>query len=342
MKKTLATVLLMAVMGVWCAAQTGTGGQSNGLQITNGPVVETLSDTTAQIAWSTNVSSGTLLRYGTDPAHLDQQASMPWGAITHRVELKDLKPGATYYAQAVSDQGKGSGATVESQQISFQTRAAGAPTASASAANTPPGSLMAGPIPQLVKDTSTQIWWLPGPADPAAKIIYGTSSGNMNLTASATPESNGSGGEIAQLSNLQPDTIYSYQLLGQNGSVMAGGQFKTEPANYAASKNLWITKGPVLEMIGSNSVVVAWSTNMPSGTAVRYGTDANALNQTATAFWGQDTHRVTINSLKPNTRYYFQVESTQAQGTNAQARSQPAPFHTVPEGQAAVRNVQPQ
>ena len=341
MKKTLATGLLIVVMGLWCVAQTSTNGQGDGLQITHGPVVETVSDTTAQIAWSTNASSGTLLRYGTDPNHLDQKAGMPWGAITHRVELKNLKPGVTYYAQAVSDQGKGSGATIESQQISFQTREARMSTASVAAPSTPPVTLMAGPIPQLVKDTSAQIWWLPSSIDPAAKLIYGSNPANMNVRVPATPESNGSGSEVAQLSNLQPDTTYSYQILGQNGAVIASGQFKTEAANYAANKNLWITKGPVLEMIGSNSVVVAWSTNMRSGSAVHYGTDPNVLNQTASASWGQETHRVTINNLKANTKYYFQVESTPAQGTNTQAQSQPAPFQTVPEGHAAIRNIQP-
>src|SRR5262249_17307358 len=161
----------------------------------------------------------------------------------------NLKPGATYYAQAVSDQGKGSGATVESQQISFQTRVVGTSTASVAVPNTPTFTLIAGPIPQLVKDTSAQIWWLPSSADPAAKLIYGSSSANMNVRVPATPESNGSGSEVAQLSNLQPETTYSYQILGQNGGVIASGQFKTEPANYATNKNVWITKGPMLEMI---------------------------------------------------------------------------------------------
>src|SRR5947209_12225601 len=105
MKKTLLMVLLTIMMGAGCAAQTSTGGQENALRITNGPVVEMVSDTMAQIAWSTNASSGTLLRYGTAPDQLDQKAGMPWGAITHRVELKNLKPGTTYCAQAVSDQG---------------------------------------------------------------------------------------------------------------------------------------------------------------------------------------------------------------------------------------------
>src|SRR5690242_2130033 len=63
------------------------------VRITHGPVVENVSDTTATIAWSTNVNSGTTLRYGTSPNHLDQGAGMPWGGFTHRVYLKDLQPG---------------------------------------------------------------------------------------------------------------------------------------------------------------------------------------------------------------------------------------------------------
>ena len=37
------------------------------VKITNGPVVENVTDTTAQIAWSTNVNSGTMLYYGENP-----------------------------------------------------------------------------------------------------------------------------------------------------------------------------------------------------------------------------------------------------------------------------------
>ncbi|HEV8492062.1 MAG TPA: hypothetical protein VGR76_07315, partial [Candidatus Angelobacter sp.] len=41
------------------------GVPTNGVQITHGPVVENVTDTTAEIAWSTNVNSGTALHYGT-------------------------------------------------------------------------------------------------------------------------------------------------------------------------------------------------------------------------------------------------------------------------------------
>jgi len=101
------------------------GTSDNAVQITNGPVVEIVTDTTAQVAWSTNVNCGTTLRYGTDPSHLDLTASMPWGGLTHRVSLKDLKPNTTYYFKAESGQGQGTGTRAEAGQSSFQTKAAG-------------------------------------------------------------------------------------------------------------------------------------------------------------------------------------------------------------------------
>ena len=102
------------------------GVPTNGVQITHGPVVENVTDTTAEIAWSTNVNSGTALHYGTDPGHLDLAAGMPWGGFTHRVLLKNLKPNTTYYFKAESGQGQGTGTLAEAAQASFQTKPAGA------------------------------------------------------------------------------------------------------------------------------------------------------------------------------------------------------------------------
>lgn len=101
------------------------GTASNAVQITNGPVVENVTDTTAEIAWSTNVNAGTTLHYGTDPGHLDLTAGMPWGGFTHRVTLKDLKPNTTYYFRAESSQGQGTGTQAQTGQSSFQTKPAG-------------------------------------------------------------------------------------------------------------------------------------------------------------------------------------------------------------------------
>jgi hypothetical protein len=89
--------------------------------------VEFATDSTAQIAWSTNENAGTVLHYGTNPDNLDHKASMPWGGLTHRVLLKHLQPSTTYYFKAESLQGQDTGTNAESPQLSFKTVAEGEP-----------------------------------------------------------------------------------------------------------------------------------------------------------------------------------------------------------------------
>jgi hypothetical protein len=97
-------------------------------------------------------------------------------------------------------------------------------------------------------------------------------------------------------------------------------------------QNLQITKGPVLEMVGDTSAVIAWSTNVPGSTVLMYGTSPNNLTQSAQAPWGETTHRVTLSNLQPNTRYFFVLQSGQAQGTGTGALSRIDSFTTVPQG----------
>ena len=104
---------------------TPIGVATEAVQITHGPVVENVTDTTAETAWSTNVNSGTALHYGTDPGHLDLSAGMPWGGFTHRVLIKNLKPNTTYYFKAESGQGQGTGTMAAAAPASFQTKPAG-------------------------------------------------------------------------------------------------------------------------------------------------------------------------------------------------------------------------
>ena len=119
---------MLSLLALW-AGNTSLSAQDSSyapVQIIHGPVVESTTETMSVIAWSTNVNAGTLLRYGTDPEHLDQSASMPWGGITHRVNLRNLNPGTTYYFQAESAEGQGTGTSARSQVSTFVTKAAGA------------------------------------------------------------------------------------------------------------------------------------------------------------------------------------------------------------------------
>jgi phosphodiesterase/alkaline phosphatase D-like protein len=209
----------------------------NAVQITKGPVVEHSDANSAVLAWSTNVAASAVVKYGTDQNNLTQSTQAPWGGLTHRVTIKNLEPGKTYYYQIQSAQAEGTGTAALGPVGTFTTRAAGS-------------------------------------------------------TSNTTPES-------------------------------SQDQFR-------------ITNGPVVENINGTSAVVAWSTDRPASSVVKYGTDPNKLDQTSQESWGATTHRVEIKNLQPNTQYYFNVQS--AQGLNApgqHAASQPISFRTTSGGQEA-------
>jgi phosphodiesterase/alkaline phosphatase D-like protein len=160
----------------------------------------------------------------------------------------------------------------------------------------------------------------------------------MNHTA---PETGGGSqrSHRVDLNGLQPGTTYFLALVDSTGKQAGAGQFTTYATNYSKDKTVDITNGPVIEYLSDRQAVIAWSTDQKSSTVVKYGTDPSSLNLTAEAAWsaGNATHRVTLNNLQPNTKYWFQIQSAQTQGTNPAAHSPEYPFQTVQNASAALR-----
>ncbi len=75
-------------------------------QITNGPVAETVSDSSAIIGWSTKDSaSSTGVKYGTNRASLSQTVQATDGADgkNHHARLQGLSPSTRYYFQVTTN-----------------------------------------------------------------------------------------------------------------------------------------------------------------------------------------------------------------------------------------------
>jgi hypothetical protein len=97
-----------------------------------------------------------------------------------------------------------------------------------------------------------------------------------------------------------------------------------------------ITNGPVVKSTTDTVAEIAWSSNAPGSSIVKYGTDPNALNQTAEAPWGGGkepngdfNHTVWVKNLQPNTTYYFVVITGQGRGTGTATASTPQEFRTM-------------
>lgn len=201
--------------------------------------------------------------------------------------------------------------------------------------------VLAGPVVSKVTDNSAEIYWISDNESPGT-VRYGVTQSAMTGTASADLKRVGPSGDdhrvhVANLQGLEPDRIYHFEISSLDGRIHRSGSFQTEPAGFQKNDRLWITQGPVLEFLDSTGAVIAWSTNTPASTLVRYGTDPNALTKTTTAPWGQETHRAFLQNLKPGTRYYFVVESGQAKTNGTMAKSNKSEFTTVNQGEAALK-----
>jgi phosphodiesterase/alkaline phosphatase D-like protein len=202
-----------------------------------------------------------------------------------------------------------------------------------------------GPVVEAARATDATIAWSTN-VKASTILKYGADPGHLNQTAEARW---GAVTHRVQLHHLKPGTTYYYrvestQALGTGSQALSPVEkFRTQGATAAAAAPeakaaaVKLTHGPVLEGVHPRSATIAWSTNVSAGTLLKYGTNAHDLNQTAEARWGGLTHRVQLRNLKPGTTYYYQVQSTQAQGSGTQAKSAVEHFRTPGTTAAAAR-----
>jgi phosphodiesterase/alkaline phosphatase D-like protein len=107
------------------------------------------------------------------------------------------------------------------------------------------------------------------------------------------------------------------------------------PAKRAASVH--IIEGPKLEFVKDNQAIITWTSNNPGGTdehfgLVHYGTDPKNLSETAKSHIRLNQNhpdtvfRVRVDGLKPQTTYYYTVDSMQATGQSDGVKSKLAHF----------------
>src|SRR5215468_11831560 len=101
---------------------------------------------------------------------------------------------------------------------------------------------------------------------------------------------------------------------------LASSESAQLPSSEKKAARLEITKEPALEIALDDFAIVRWTTKTPGGTdvhygVVHYGTDSKELSQTAKSpirinpGYPETIFRVRMPGLKPQTTYYYKVNS---------------------------------
>jgi phosphodiesterase/alkaline phosphatase D-like protein len=122
-------------------------------------------------------------------------------------------------------------------------------------------------------------------------------------------------------------------------SLWCSGSFASPPVPDAqilppakAAERVRIMEGPTIESARGNLVIITWTSNNPGGTdehfaVVHYGTDPEHLTQVAKSHvrlnqnHASTVFRVRVDGLKPQTTYYYSVDSMQGNGKSDGVKS---------------------
>ncbi len=133
----------------------------------------------------------------------------------------------------------------------------------------------------------------------------------------------------AVIQNLQPKTTYHYHVKSVdvcgNEAVSSDGSFTTAETGVMPGK-LTITNINVYD-ITSSDAWISWITNKPSNSSVSFAADKASENQTVSDSDMVYEHKIHLDRLEPQIRYFFSVESNNEYGESAQLGS--TPFTTL-------------
>ena len=105
--------------------------------------------------------------------------------------------------------------------------------------------------------------------------------------------------------------------------------------NYCSTCTGVIMSGPAVVDITSASATITWSTSLngwqdgPANSVVHYGTSPTSLTNTASDSTMTGSHSIALTGLNPSTKYYFQYQSTGANGVTVSYNFETPFFRTA-------------
>lgn len=257
-------------------------------RITQQPILQYADANSAILQWSTDSNFNTYIRIGTDPNNLNGVIRSSGAGNPHYARIANqLQPGQTYFFQIFDPSSN--------------------PLTPVLAFQTPTNGAVRGVPVELASNTASNGYGRRGDRDwdrdrDRDRGQDATQGRDRYYDRDQYPNGRYGNGEYANRDRL-PQGDYGY------GREYGYGNRQDQ------SGSVQILGRPQIRFAGNDGAIVTWNTNVPASAVVHYGTNPNNLDQRAEAPWGGTTHSVTVNNLNPGVDYYFQVESTQAQGS---------------------------
>lgn len=198
------------------------------VQIVEGPILRSVSPTTAELFWRTNNVAATDVRYGLNPNNPEKRKSESQGSREHTVTLTDLTPGQNHYFYIYSRKGEvraGGQFTTPAQAAVGQPAAipAGLSGVAVNRAVQDGVQIVRGPELRNATANSVTLAWSTN-KNAASDVRYGANSNNLDKRAF---ESGGSNDHGVQLTGLEPGRTYWFSIQTREGQARATGQFMT-------------------------------------------------------------------------------------------------------------------
>jgi hypothetical protein len=256
--------------------------------------VSNITTTSVIISWATDQTASSLVQYGTTTAYGSASALNPALVPLHAVTLTGLTPGTAYNFALTSANSAGTVAT--SANYTFTTAS---PAPVISAVNVSNITTTSAIISWATDQTATSL------VQYGTTTAYGSASAlNLALITS----------HAVTLTGLTPGTTYNFAVLSSNSAGVS-----TASANFTFATQELLSPPPQISYLAfwgitSSGVTISWSTDVPSTTGVEYGATSDLGSSTPTQALLTNSHGVTLTGLAAGTTYYFQAQSTDANG----------------------------
>jgi len=267
--------------------------------ITTAPTLLYTSNAVAEIKWKTNELSTGEVTYGTDPAVLDQTATITEDAVDHVISLTGLTANTMYYYQVAMTDANGNGPT-NSSVLSFQT-AAEADTQAPAISD----------VVVIPLETSAIVTWTTDEISNS-NVKFGTDA--SSLTGATASIDNVTSHRII-LSNLTAETQYSYlvQSTDRVGNGPAGSTTATFTTLATGAATGPTAPADLAARAGNGVVQLTWATPTTAATSLILER-AEGEGEFATISNLDIVTGYTDNNVQNGTAYRYRITAQGIQG----------------------------